>query len=155
MTSHKNIGEEGKQTMARKINTTQREMTWEEKALSYISAKADEKKAKDIAGKLNTEIKNYLNSKKKDEDRHIDVDGTGVFLTYRSSDVWDEAGLIEYLKEQGYADKIVKTKEYVDFEALESVLYNESLPKKILKKLATFKSSVPTAVLNIKKKKGE
>lgn len=145
--------------MARKILTNAKEKvavnnSWQSKAREYIEAKAIEKDAKDTAGKLNTELKDYLTSLK-GEDKSITVDDTGVFLSYRTKDVWDEEGMIEYLKKSGYADKLVKTKEYIDFDALESVLYNDSLPAKIIKKLGTFKTEVPTAVLNIiKPKKG-
>lgn len=145
--------------MARKALTNAKEKVavnnnWQSKAREYIDAKAIEKDAKDTAGKLNTELKDYLTSLK-GEDKSITVDDTGVFLSYRTKDVWDEEGMIEYLKKSGYADKLVKTKEYIDFDALESVLYNNSLPAKIIKKLSTFKTEVPTAVLNIiKPKKG-
>lgn len=138
--------------MARK---TTEKTDWKDKAKAYIAAKAVEKEAKDTAGALNTELKEYLSSLK-DDNKSIMVDNTGVFLSYRSKDVWDEEAMIAYLKKAGYADNLVKTKEYIDFDALESVLYNNSLPAKVLKKLGTFKSEVPTAVLNIiKPKKGD
>lgn len=145
--------------MARKALTKVEEKvtannSWQSKAREYIDAKAVEKDAKDTAGKLNTELKDYLTSLK-GEDKSITVDDTGVFLSFRSKDVWDEEKMIEYLKQSGHAEGLVKTKEYIDFDALESVLYNNSLPAKVLKKLGTFKTEVQTAVLNIiKPKKG-
>lgn len=141
--------------MARKtVERTTEKIDWKDKAKAYIAAKAVEKEAKDTAGTLNTELKEYLSSLK-DDNKSITVDNTGVFLSYRSKDVWDEEAMIAYLKKAGYADNLVKTREYIDFDALESVLYNNSLPAKIIKKLGTFKTEVPTAVLNIiKPKKG-
>lgn len=141
--------------MARKtVERATEKIDWKDKAKAYIAAKAVEKEAKDTAGTLNTELKEYLSSLK-DDNKSITVDNTGVFLSYRSKDVWDEEAMIAYLKKAGYADNLVKTREYIDFDALESVLYNNSLPAKIIKKLGTFKTEVPTAVLNIiKPKKG-
>ncbi len=129
---------------------------WKEIATEYIAKKAEEKEITDRTKELNSKLKSFLEGFDNKEDQHIDTDNSGVYLTYRTKDVWDEDRMIELLKNKNLVGNIVKTKEYIDFDALESALYNETLPKDVLKELAKCKSEVVTSVLNIKKyKKGE
>lgn len=142
--------------MARMNLNATTEIDWKEIATEYIEKKAEEKEITGRTKELSSKLKNFLEGFDNEEDQHIDTDNSGVYLTYRTKEEWDEEGMIELLHRSGFDDKIVKTKEYVDFDALESALYNETLPKEVIKELAKFKTEVLTSVLNIKKsRKGE
>ena len=68
----------------------------------------------------------------------------------RKTETFIEDKLIDFLKANGVADKIVKTKEYVDFDALESAIYHEVIPTDVVKEMASCKDVKVTKVLRIK-----
>jgi hypothetical protein len=52
---------------------------------------------------------------------------------------------------KGHEGDIVKTKRYVDYDALESAIYHEKLSEDDVKELDKYKDTKITYVLNIKK----
>ena len=115
----------------------------------YIINKDKEKEFKDIASAENTEIKELMNTAKLSK---FDTDDGGVTLSERVTEDFIEEKLIEFLKTHNCDSDIVKTKEYVDFDALESALYHEKIPADVVKEMASCKEKKITQVLRIKKK---
>lgn len=115
----------------------------------YIFNKDREKEFKDAASAENTEIKAIMNELSIDK---FDTDDGSVSLSERVTEDFIEDKLIEFLKTRNLADDIVKTKEYVDFDALESAIYHEKIVGDDLKDMAECKEIKKTQVLRIKKK---
>ena len=116
---------------------------------SYIKNKDIEKKYKDLASAENTEIKAVMQELKLDK---YEANTGSVTLSERVTEDFVEDKLIEFLKGRGIADGIVKSKEYVDFDALESAIYHEKISGDNLKDMAECKEKKVTQVLRIKKK---
>lgn len=122
-------------------------------AREYILLKDEESSLKSklspVASALKSSMEKLFRDTKEDS---VETDLGVIKLTYRKNKAkYDEDGLINYFKEKGVKD-VVKTKEYIDFDVLESLLYNEKVDAK---DIAKFKKQTTTAVLNIKRKKGE
>lgn len=115
----------------------------------YIFNKDKEKEFKDAASAENTEIKAIMNEFKMSS---FETDSGSVTLSERTTEDFIEDKLIEFLKTRNLADDIVKTKEYVDFDALESAIYHEKIAGDDLKDMASCKEVKTTQVLRIKKK---
>lgn len=94
--------------------------TLKEAVLNYVQ----NKKMSDVfSGKAKTDnelIKNCLAEIGEDE---YTVDDVRVFLVRSKKQEMDEDALIQKLKDSGLAKGIVRRKEYIDLEALESALY--------------------------------
>lgn len=115
----------------------------------YIINKDKEKEFKDAASAENTEIKAIMTELNLD---NYETDAGKVTLSERKNESFIEDKLIEFLKTRNLADNIVKTKEYVDFDALESAIYHEKIAGDDLKDMAECKEVTTTQVLRIKKK---
>ncbi len=115
----------------------------------YIYNKDREKEFKDAASAENTEIKAIMTEFKMTS---FDTDTGSVTLSERVSEDFIEDKLIEFLKTRNLASDIVKTKEYVDFDALESAIYHEKIAGDDLKAMSSCKEVKTTQVLRIKKK---
>lgn len=115
----------------------------------YIYNKDREKEFKDAASAENTEIKAIMNEL---ELSKFETDVGAITLSDRVTEDFIEDKLIEFLKTRNLANDIVKTKEYVDFDALESAIYHEKIVGDDLKDMAECKDIKTTQVLRIKKK---
>lgn len=115
----------------------------------YIYNKDREKEFKDAASAENTEIKAIMNEFKLTS---FDTDTGSVTLSERVTEDFIEDKLIDFLKTRNLASDIVKTKEYVDFDALESAIYHEKIAGDDLKAMSSCKEVKTTQVLRIKKK---
>lgn len=119
---------------------------------SYIANKAEESKYSNLAKSENKQIKDIMNQ--------LDVTscttniGT-VKISVTHNDSFREDDLIEFLKEHGVAKGIVKKKEYVDFEALESAIYHEKIEASIIAEMDSCKNKSEVVKLLISKAKGE
>lgn len=102
----------------------------------YIFNKDKEKEFKDAASAENTEIKAIMTEFKFSE---FETDVGSVTLSDRVSEDFIEDKLIEFLKTRNLATDIVKTKEYVDFDALESAIYHEKIAGDDLKAMSACK----------------
>lgn len=112
----------------------------------YSFNKAKEKEFKDMASAENTEIKAIMNNFNITE---FSTEYGTAKLSERVSEDFIEDKLIAFLKERGLAKNIIKTKEYVDFDALESAIYHEEISGDNLKDMAECKERKITQVLRI------
>lgn len=113
----------------------------------YVKLKSEEKVITKQTKKLNEDIKKYLIDNNL---TRFDGDIGSVELSSRESVSFDEEKLIAFFKESGKADMLVKTKEYVDYDAFESALYHEEFSKDEVKKMDEFKVVKVSKVLNTK-----
>lgn len=116
---------------------------------SYIGNKAKEDEYKKKASAENTQIKSIMS------ELNINSCATSLGIASISSQKREnfiEDKLIQYLKENNAGDEIIKTKEYVDFDALESAIYNERIPTDVVKGMASCKEVKTISVLRIKAK---
>lgn len=130
--------------MARKNFDVKDDVDIQQKVDDYISLKAEEKEITSKTKALNTSIKKYMET---NNESVLDGDNGAVSLTYREKIVFNEEALIEMLKNTPDCSGIVKTKEYIDFDELESAIYNGRIQASSIDK---YKSVKKTAVLNIK-----
>ena len=117
-----------------------------------------EKKEKNM---LEGEIKKKAEFiKKKFEELDIEeysTDKIRAYLQYSNKVDMDEDKVIEILKEnckKADLKNVIKTKEYVDFEALESLIYNGGISAEKLEPAQTVKTTVSLYTKLIKKEKG-
>lgn len=122
-------------------------------AEEYIILKDEESSLKSKLSPVASALKKAMESLFRDsKEDTVETDIGVIKLTYRKNKPkYDEDGLIAYFKEKGISD-VVKTKEYVDFDVLETLLYNERVDSE---DIAKFMKQTTTPVLNIKRKKGE
>ena len=116
-------------------------------AEEYIKAKKEENLIKKETSKLNTKIKKIMSE---EDIKSLDTPVGRLELSQRTSESFDEENLIEYLKSSGNARGLVKKKEYVDFDALESAIYREKLDIDTIKKLNDYKITKVSNVLSVK-----
>lgn len=76
--------------------------------------------------------------------------GLSYSITSRPNISWDEDSLLSYCAELGF-DGLVKTKEYVDFDVLESLIYNNKIQASELKQFQTQKPDIVTLRVTQKK----
>lgn len=140
--------------MARKlVNTKEGKFTQEELIPiieSYIGNKEKEDEYKKKASAENTQIKSIM--------KELDIVSCETSLgtakiTDQKRETFIEDDLIQYLKDNNVAGDIIKTKEYVDFDALESAIYNERIPEDIIKGMSKCKEVKTISVLRISKNK--
>lgn len=111
----------------------------------YISAKRQEQEVNKVTKALGTEIKTYFRENNLTE--YESVSGTRLNVQIRRSEKFDEESLIDYLKLAGLSRGLVKKKEYIDYDALESAIYRGKLSNEQLKDLDKFKTVTETQAL--------
>jgi len=114
----------------------------------YVVAKMKEQEAGKVTKVLGPQIKKYL---AEDNLTNYDTANSSVSVQIRSSVNFDEELLIDYLKSSGLSRGLVKRKEYVDFDALESAIYRGKLSEEQIKELDKFKIERTTSALVIKR----
>lgn len=114
----------------------------------YVVAKMKEQEAGKVTKVLGPQIKKYL---AEDNLTNYDTADSSVSVQIRSSVSFDEESLINYLKSSGLSRGLVKRKEYVDFDALESAIYRGKLSEEQIKELDKFKIERTTSALVIKR----
>lgn len=119
---------------------------------SYIVNKQKEDDFKKKASAENTQIKELMHEYNLTE---VSTDLGTAKITEQEKVTFIEEKLIEFLKTNNVANNIVKTKEYVDFDALESAIYNEKIPAELIKEMSSCQEKKITTVLRISKKKGD
>ena len=115
----------------------------------YLINKEREKEFKDAASIQNTQIKVIMSELNIKE---FETDNGKVVLSDRKTEDFNEERLIQFLKERGLESDIIKTKEYVDFDALESAIYHDIISGDNLKDMNSCKDVKVTQVLRINKK---
>lgn len=103
----------------------------------YVQAKTKEQEANKIVKALGSEIKSYMKDNNLTET--TDSSGTRLCVQERHQINFDEELLISYLKDVGLTRGLVKKKEVVDFDALESAIYRGKLSEEQIKELDKFK----------------
>ena len=102
------------------------------------------KKDKDV---FNTLIKEIL--KKNNLTKFSTDEGLNASLTVTNKPVYNELGLIEYLKQFNIPD-LIKTKEYIDMDVLEDCIYHGQIDAA---NLAPYKEDKITETLRVSKSK--
>ena len=128
-------------------------MTLEELIPIYGENNTQYNGLKKVVGEQSSEIKKLMQGNNIDEKS---VGGWTAKLTVKKSESFDEDKLLDIVKELGFADKLIKTREYVDMDALEEAIYNGEITQDMLVvKIAQAKVVKESVALTIKKKKGE
>jgi hypothetical protein len=120
----------------------------------YASNKSEMESYKKICDRENAQIKSIM--------RDMDIssyEAGGYKATYSVSEreSMNEEMLLEIAHKYDIPD-IVKTKEYIDYDALENAIYNEQISQDVLLEMNKAKESkevVTLRVSKIKNKKGE
>lgn len=111
----------------------------------YYEAKEAEREAAAIAKPLNEEIKSYMLQNKIMEIDESDIDYK-VKLTKTEKINWIEPVLIDRLKSLGFTEA-VKTKEYIDYSVLETLIYNKKIKTKTIDDCKTIKETLTLRVM--------
>ena len=91
---------------------------------------------------LNAQIKSAILEQKK-ENTDIQVDGWKCSLTVTQDEDPDEDKVLEVAKKYNITD-VIKTKEYIDFDALEKLIYSGEIDKEVLSEINTKCKTVKT-----------
>lgn len=120
----------------------------------YGNNKAEMDSYKKICDADNKQIKEMMNEA---ELKNYDSESYTVKLTEVDKSYVDEAKLIGVVHSNNLPDSlgIIKTKEYIDEDALESAIYNGLISDDILRQISDCKVPKTELRLNISKKKGE
>lgn len=102
------------------------------------------KKDKDV---FNTLIKDIL--KRNNLSKFSTDDGLNASLSVTNKPIYNELGLIEYLKQFNIPD-LIKTKEYIDMDVLEDCIYHGQIDAA---NLAPYKEDKITETLRVSKSK--
>lgn len=124
---------------------------------SLIPQYAANKREKDSYEKLcaaeNAQIKSIMQNYVV---QHYEAGGYKAVYTIQRRESVDEEMLLDILKRNGECEGIIKTKEYIDFDALENAIYHDRIPEDILAQMAeaTEVKEIPTLkITKIKEKK--
>ena len=116
----------------------------------YILNKQELDSYKKLVETDNTEIKNQM--KARNITTYTVNDYIVKYITSQKESI-NENKLIEVLKQHN-VQSVVKTKEYVDFDALESMLYNtENISDELISDIDSCRNITETVSLRINKKK--
>lgn len=107
---------------------------------------------KKVVTDLNSKIKTAIHEAKK-ENKDITVNGWNCKLSVDDSPVMNEARLIDFAKK--HKIDIIRTKEYIDFDALEKLIYAGDISKEILLEMDTCKDANSKETLRVTKSKEE
>ena len=124
-----------------------------EKIDIYKSYKDSENKFKKLGSKLNDEIKSTMNSMGVDE---FSSDSYVATVKYSRKETLDEEKAIDVLKKtlsEEQLETVIKTKEYIDDDCLEKLVYNGDFDISLLERCKVLGNEVAT--LRIKKKGGK
>lgn len=108
---------------------------------------------KKVVADLNSKIKEAIHSAGK-ENKDIMVGDWKCSLSVTDNSSMNEERLLEFVKAHNI--DVVRTKEYVDSDALESLIYNGKIPEEILLEMDKCKDPAVKETLRVSKiKKGE
>ena len=120
-------------------------------AQEYVDKKAELTKLSKVVDAINTEIKTAMESSKLGE---VETEsGAVVHYGVTKKESLDEAMLLIKLKQTAPNTTCIKTKEYVDMDALESEIYHGDIPKEALDAMQKCKTVKLTPTLTISKAK--
>ena len=134
----------------RKLNQVDAEVL-KQSVLQYSEAKGEESSLKKVITKLGTQIKNDMQSLKLDE---LVVGSVKASISITVKEDFNELQAIEILREkltpEQFSD-VVKSREYIDDDAFERLIYNDDVDAAILNPCRTPKD--PTVTLRLGKAK--
>lgn len=107
---------------------------------------------KKVVTDLNSKIKQAIHESKK-ENTDIVVDGWRCSLSVTDSSEFNEDRLIEFCKQNNI--DVVRTKEYIDGNELERLIYNGAISKELMLEMDKCKDSKTRETLRCTKEKGE
>ena len=116
----------------------------------YGKTNEEAKALKKSLDSWNKDIKEIMRTKKMD---NTDVDGWTAKFEVRVSEAYDEDALLEYMHKHKEFTSCIKTKEYVDQNTLEELIYNGNISKKLLLGLDKFRIKKETEYLTVSKAK--
>ena len=123
--------------------------TLDELIPEYFSVKEEMDSCKKLCDEMNADIK----AKMTDVSSYT-TNGYTAKITIQKRESFNEGKLLETLKNIGATDAI-KTKEYVDMDVLESLIFNNVIPAENLPKIGDCKEVKEVTVLKVTKAKGE
>ena len=97
----------------------------------------------------NAEIKRLMAEQKI---KDYEVDGIVAKYVIQNKESMNEEALLKLLKEKGYTN-VIKTKEYVDMDALENALYHDEIDKDTVVEMDKCKEVKEVIQLRVSKKK--
>jgi len=100
----------------------------------------------------NAEIKALMTELEIDKAHTEDYTAT---LIVQHRETMDEDMLLEVLHNSGYADLVIRTKEYVDMDLLEDAIYHDKIDKDTLLAMQKCKEVKEVPTLKISKRKKE
>lgn len=127
-------------------------MTLEQLIPIYGERNAEYNSLKKIVGEESTKIKELLKAKKLDEKT---VGDWTAKVTVKRTESFNDSRLLSIVKELGLEEQLVKTKEYVDTDAMEELIYNGTITQDMLLRIAEAKEVKETVALTVKRKKGD
>lgn len=122
----------------------------------YFDNKEEEKAIKKVVSEQNEEIKKLMSStaslKTSDGDYVFDAGSVIAKLSERLTKSLNEEKLIEVIKKAKIGG-VVKTKEYIDMEALEDLMYKGLIPADVKREIAECEEVKRTPTLTVKASK--
>ena len=115
----------------------------------YFEHKTDLDFVKKQCDAENADIKKAM---KEQDLKDYEVDGIVVKYVVAVKESMNEDKLLQVLKERGYMD-LIKTKEYVDMDAVESALYHSNIDTDTIIEMDKCRESKETVQLRMTKKK--
>lgn len=134
----------------RQLNKKEKPLSLKSLIPTYGELKFQVDEDKKTVDKLKDTIKGIM--KKKNLDKK-EVDGYIVNYSIRVSESYNEDTLIDIIKKHDNLKSCLKKKVYVDMEELESLIYNEKIPKKILLEIDKCRVKKESEYLTITKSK--
>lgn len=116
----------------------------------YVEVKLIYDEAKKKEAELNKQIKAIMSEKGLNE---VQWNDTVIQYSERTSDVYDEEAMLGYMHKHKAFAPCIKTKEYMDADVLEDLMYKGEISKKLQAGLDEFRTTKITQVLKIKKGK--
>lgn len=115
----------------------------------YFEHKTDLDFVKKQCDAENAEIKQVM----KDQNlKDFEVDGIAIKYVVQNKESMNETKLLQVLKERGYVD-LIKTKEYVDMDELESALYHSKIDTDTIIEMDKCRETKEVVQLRLSKKK--
>lgn len=129
--------------------TLEQKETLDKLVSSYGGHNAEKTKLDKICKQENEQIKSILGT----QGEHT-AGGYKAIVSTTPNESMNEAKLLELLHKHKVKG-VIKTREYVDFDALEGMIYNGQFSADVLAEFNTCKTSKPVTKLYIKKVKEE
>lgn len=109
----------------------------------YAENKSKQDEIKKLCDKENAEIKSIMQNFALP--KYVAGEYKATYTIQKRESVNEEM-LLDILKRHGECESIIKTKEYIDFDALERAIYNNLIPEDVLHQMdaATTIKEVPT-----------